>query len=404
MPWKTTCALEERLKFVAACLEEDACIAEICRAFAISRKSGYKYLARFAVEGAAALNERSRAPLEHPNATEAAIVAKLLATRRKHSTWGPRKLLAYLHRREPSLAWPAASTVGEIIKRAGLVVPRARRRRATPSQAPLAHAGRPNAVWCTDFKGWFRTLDGARCDPLTLTDAFSRYLLECRAVRKPDTAYCRPVFERAFREYGLPDAIRSDNGPPFASTGLGGLSRLNVWWIRLGVHIEHIKPASPQENGRHERMHLTLKIDTARKPKGSLPAQQKAFNGFREEYNTERPHEALGNQTPSELYTPSTREYPTHLPELVYPTHFETRVVRQRGEVKLASDEFYLSETLAGEQVGLERIDDEQWRVHFGPYALGVLNTRTRKLLSYRKLLLALDVERQETIAAEPEL
>ena len=389
MPSKETCVIEERVKFVAACLQGGVPIIELCRAFGVSRKTAYKYIARFRESGAHGLHDRSRAPHEHPNATEAKVVEKIIKARQKHPNWGPRKLVAYLMRCEPKVPWPASSTAGDIIKRAGLVRPRIRRRHATPSSAPLSHANKPNAVWCTDFKGWFRTGDGGRCEPLTLTDGFSRFLLSCEALAATDGEHARPIFERVFRVYGLPDAIRSDNGPPFATTGLGGLSRLNVWWIRLGIRIEHITPGSPQENGRHERMHLTLKLDTALPPQRSLVAQQKAFDQFRREYNEERPHEALANHTPTELYQPSTRSYPSQLPEIIYPQHFEVRSVHHSGTARWQGREIYLSEALVGERVGLEQLSERDWRVHFGPYELALVDTHTKKVLRYKKLQLA---------------
>jgi transposase InsO family protein len=389
MPWKETCVLKERLKFVVACLESEVPIVELCRAFGVSRKTAYKYITRFREEGANGLNDHSRAPHVHPNATNASAVDKLIKARKKHPNWGARKLMAYLARREAKTQWPASSTAYDIIKRAGLVQPRVRRRHATPTSAPLSHADKPNAVWCTDFKGWFRTGDGERCDPLTLTDGFSRYLLSCKAVAATDGEHARPIFERVFRTFGLPDAIRSDNGPPFATTGVGGLSRLNVWWVRLGIRIEHITPGSPQENGRHERMHLTLKLDTTLPPQRSLFAQQKSFDRFRREYNEERPHEALANRTPADLYHSSTRQYPSELPEIIYPQHFEVRSVHHSGTVRWQSSEVYLGEALAGERIGLEQLDETYWRVHFGPYALALADTRTRKVLRYKKLRLA---------------
>jgi putative transposase len=388
MPWKETRVEEERLKFIVACLDEESgwSMSELCDTFGVSRKSGYKWRQRYRDGGLEGLRDRARAPRHHPNATAAELVAKVIAARKQHRFWGPRKLVARLKRGAPDLPWPAASTAGAILKRQGLVVARRRRRGAISAvRTALSTPTHANQVWGVDYKGWFRTGDGERCDPLTISDLFSRSLLECRRVPRPTTQCAWPVFERAFREYGLPDAIRSDNGSPFASAGLGGLSRLSVWWIKLGIELERIVPGRPDQNGRHERMHRTLKRETAVPPCANAAAQQRSFNRFRTSFNTERPHEALNDTVPAQWYRPSVRAYPTTVAAVEYPGHFEVRRVRTTGEIKWQGAGVYLSEALVGEPVGLDAVSDRHWQISFGPIKLGLFDNHTRKLLAYKR-------------------
>jgi transposase InsO family protein len=272
---------------------------------------------------------------------------------------------------------PAASTIGDILKRNGRVRPRRRVRRSSPYMDRLRQYDAPNAVWCADFKGCFPLGQrGERCHPLTISDGFSRFLLRCRGLRRPLSRPVRRVFESAFCEYGLPRAIRTDNGPPFSTLAPGGLSRLSVWWIRLGIRPERIMPGHPEQNGRHERMHRTLKAETARPPRSSFSAQQRAFDRFQAEYNDERPHEALGQEVPASLYRPSLRSYPRMLPEPEYPRHFETRVAYPNGVISFGTTQWYVSNCIAGERVGLEPCDDGRWRVHFAWVPIGILDPR----------------------------
>lgn len=372
--------MDERLQFIAESLQGERAMAELCRAYGISRKTGYKVVGRYAVDGAAGLQDRSRAPHQHPHAVAEALVTAILAQRARYPRWGPRKLRARLLMQQPSRPWPATSTIGAILHRHGLTVPRRRVRRCPPGTQPFLACGAPNAVWAADFKGWFRTGDGARCDPLTLSDGYSRYLLRCQALTRPDETHAQPLFEAAFREYGLPDAMRSDNGPPFASRAAGGLSRLAVWWIKLGIRPERITPGHPEENGRHERLHLTLKTETARPPQPTLRAQQRAFDRFRWEYNEERPHEALGQRPPATVYTPSARPYPARVREPEYPVDALVRRVRHNGEIKWQGRSIFVSQCLAGEPVGLEEVTEARWLVRFGPVELGWLDGRTDRL------------------------
>jgi transposase InsO family protein len=308
------------------------------------------------------------------------VVEALVAERRKHPRWGPRKLLAYLSKRQPTWPWPAASTAGEILKRHGLVVPRRRRRRREHPGRPKFEAKAANDLWSTDFKGQFRTGDRRYCYPLTVADRCSRYLLGCEGLLTTAHAGARPVMESLFREYGLPRGILSDNGSPFSSSALRGLSRLSVWWIKLGIQPVLIEPGKPQQNGGHERMHRTLKEETTRPPAGDVAAQQQRFDAFRQEYNEERPHEALGQRTPSELYEPSPRAYPERLEEMEYPGHYEVRRVRSRGDIKWQGSLLFVSEALVGERVGLEETDDRIWSLYFGTLLLARFDERERCL------------------------
>lgn len=365
---------DERLQL---CLEFEAgelSRAEICRRYCVSGKTGYKWFAEYKRLGVGGLADRSRAPHNQPHAVDAETVGAILALRARYPSWGERKLKAWLERERGERPWPCASSIGAVLKRYGLTSPPKRRRRASPSHE-LAEPSAANQVWAIDFKGWFRTDDGRRCDPLTLTDVHTRYLLRCQGVDETGGAFVRPLLEAAFREYGMPVRMRSDNGPPFASTGVGGLSRLSVWWLRLGIGLERIEPGHPQQNGRHERMHRTLKQETARPPERTLRAQQRAFDRFRLEYNEERPHEALAMATPASLYEPSPRRFPGRLPEMEYPAGFAMRIVQQHGDVNWRFGRFFLGEVLSGETVGFEEVQDG-WRVWFGPLRLAYLDAR----------------------------
>ncbi len=298
MPWKETRAVDERVQFVALYRREKSRnMSALCEAFGVSRKTGYKWLKRYEEGGPAALEDRSRAPIDHPNAVTPGTRELLLEERRLHPTWGPLKIQASVGRKHPELALPAPSTIGELLKREGLVKPRMRRRRTPPCTQPFAEVKAPNSVWCVDFKGDFRLGNRTRCYPLTVTDSYSRYLLCCYGLKGTSGEPVQRVLTRVFREFGLPDAWRSDNGTPFASIGIAGLSRLSVWLVKLGIQLERIDPGRPEQNGRHERMHRTLKAEATRPARRSAPAQQKTFDRFRREFNEERPHEALGQET-----------------------------------------------------------------------------------------------------------
>jgi putative transposase len=376
MGWKETCVMEERFKFVQEFQTDDWSFAELCRRYGVSRQTGYKWLGRYAAAGLEGLRDESRAPDHHPNEVLAEVADAVLEMRREHPHWGPLKLRRRLQREGPEILWPAASTMGEILKRAGLTVPRKQRRRATPSPSPLSHAAAANGVWSADFKGWFRCGDGSRCDPLTRSDGYSRFLLRCQAVERTDERTAQGVMEAAFREYGLPEAMRTDNGEPFASVGLAGLSRLSVWWIKLGIRPERIKRGKPQQNGRHERMHRSLKQATAQPPAANLRAQQKAFDRFRQEYNWERPHEALEMKTPGELYVPSGRSYPIHLSEPWYGGEWAVRRVGPCGTMGWHGAKIFVGKVLAGEAIGMEPVAEGQWKLWFFGYPLAIFDER----------------------------
>jgi putative transposase len=364
--------LEEKLRFVFEFERDELTMTELCRSFGISRETGYVWLRRYRQDGPGGLLELDRAAQRHPNQTSAGIEQGVLDLRQAHMTWGPRKLKRVLLRDQPGRAWPATSTIGEIVKRAGLVVPRKKRRRTEPYSHPLAHANESNRVWCADFKGWFRALNGERIDPLTITDAYSRMLLRCQAVEKTDTERVRAIFEAAFREYGLPQAIRTDNGAPFASSALGGLSRLAVWWIKLGIEPERIEAGHPEQNGRHERMHRTLKQEVALHPAPDRRTQQRELDCFRQEYNEVRPHEALGMQTPAAVYETSPRQYPVRVPEPEYPDTMLVRSVKSHGHFRWKKHDVFVSEVLWGERIGLLPVDNDVFTVYFGDYPLGM--------------------------------
>ena len=372
MPWKETSKLEQRRELIKRYLDGEEGVAELSRQYGISRQTVYHWLERWEQNGEAGLEERSRAPRRQARAIDEQVAAQIVEVRRAHPRWGPRKILGTF--REGKGKLPAVSTVGALLKREGLVVGRRKRLRVPSYSNPLGHAASPNQVWCADFKGWFRCQDGERCDPLTVTDACSRYLLRCRHVGKTDGKHVRSVFESVFREYGLPEAIRTDNGAPFASKAPGGLSRLAMWWLRLGIRHERIEPGCPQQNGRHERMHQTLKQETASPPCANLRRQQEAFVKFEEEYNQQRPHEALENRKPAEVYQASQRPYPARLPDVTYPPGAHLRWVSQQGSVKWKCQRTFLSEVLAREAVGLVEIDDEVFEVYYGPLLLGWLD------------------------------
>lgn len=382
MPWKESCVMNERMKFLGTYLRQEQSLSALCREFGISRKTGYKWIDRFLSDGPVGLFDQSRAPHHHPEAVGREIEARILCLRERYPRRGPRKLRAWLEAHCPETPWPSTSTIGRILTRHGKIVVRGRRRRTPPYTQPFQTCTEPNAVWCADFKGWFVTGDGRRCDPLTVTDSFSRYLLACRVLPRTTQGCVRSVFEALFREYGLPWAIRTDNGTPFASRALGGLSRLAVWWIKLGILPERIDPGCPEQNGRHERFHRTLKEETASPPKASAIDQQQTFDYFRREYNEDRPHEALGDIPPGKVYTSSRRPYPSRLPEIVYPDHLIIRKVRPSGRIRWQGGELYISEALIGEPVAFEAIDERSFQIYYGPIKLAVYDEEKKKLIT----------------------
>lgn len=373
MVWRKTCAMEERMRFVMAIERREEAFAAICRSFGVSRRIGYKWLERYHNEGVEGLTDRSRAPLHRPQAMPERIADQCLAVRRAHPSWGPLKVRAWLAAHRPKTPWPATSTIGDLFDREGLTIKRRLRRHSPPSSAPFAHCAAANDTWCIDFKGWFVTGDGARCEPLTLSDAHSRYLLRCQAMERTDVEHVWPVLDAAFREFGLPLRLRSDNGPPFASCGAGGLSQLAVKVVKAGVVPERIAPGKPQQNGRLERLHLTLLQDTANPPARTLREQLKRLRRFQRIYNDERPHQALGNDTPAKHYAVSPRRFDGILREPNYGADTAIRRVRHNGEIRWRGSTIYISAALIGEPVGLVENDDGGCTVSYGPIMLGVI-------------------------------
>jgi len=384
MPWRQVDPMTERLRFIRDARQRVATFTDLCRLYGITRTTGYKWLHRAEQSGLDYLQELSRRPHSCPHATPPELTARFLEARRHHPSWGPRKLLKLLRRsarrwgQEPR--WPARSTVAELLRRNGLTAPRRRRQYPGHPGRPLTPMTAPNVIWTADYKGQFKLGSAQYCYPLTVQDGFSRYLLACRGLRGTTSAECRPVFTRLFQEYGLPEILRTDNGVPFATGALGRLSQLSVWWIRLGIYPELIEPAHPEQNGRHERMHRTLKRATARPPAPTALSQQRRFDAFREEYNQIRPHEALGDETPAAIYTRSPRPFPSTLPLLEYPGHFEVRLVSANGGVRWQHAWVNVSHVLAGEYVGFEEVDDGEWDLYVGPMKLGRFHERLRRV------------------------
>lgn len=365
------------MRFIVACSESDETLTALCRQFGISRKSGYKWLKRYDDYGPTGLLDLPTVAQHHPSTTPADVVDVIICARKAHPTWGPKKLRAWLAERDPR-PWPAASTIGELLKRHGLVRPPRRRPRVPPTFDGVERGLAPNDVWCTDFKGHFAMRDRMRCHPLTISDEASRYLLKSEALAAPRHELVQPQFELAFREFGLPEAIRSDNGAPFASTAPGGLSKLSVWWIRLGIRPLRIAPGEPQQNGVHERMHRTLKAEATKPPAQDLAAQQRVFDRFRAEFNDERPHEALGLKPPAKVYTVSRRAMPStpHEPEY---DDGEVRRCDHLGRVRLRGLHVCLGSVLANTHVVLHEVADGREELRYGPVLLGTVDRTSGK-------------------------
>lgn len=380
MPWNETSPMNQRTQFIADYLGAYYSHSELCELYGISRKTGYKWIARYEEAGPQGLLERSSRPHHSPNKTPEEIEQLILDLRRKHPTWGAKKLLPSLERRYPQTEFPCCSTVSDILTRNDMVPPKRRRRPIGHPGKPTRVAQAPDNIWTADFKGHFKTGDGHYCYPLTVTDRYSRFLLGCQGLYTTSPLKAKPVFTRLFKEYGLPEVIRTDNGVPFATTTLARLSSLSAWWVRLGIMPELIEPGKPQQNGQHERMHRILKAETTRPAAHSLGAQQRRFNRFRDEYNHERPHEALDQNIPASLYQPSPREMPNKLPPLEYPDHFEKRYVSTNGGMRWNSGWVAVSIVCEGEYVGLEEVDEGIWNVYFGPLRLGKLIERYMRI------------------------
>jgi transposase InsO family protein len=381
MPFRESSPMEERIALFREYEAGTFSVTELCARYGISRQTFYLWKERRASGEAYWFEDRSHAVENCPHATAGRLVNSIIATRRRFPHFGPKKVKAWLERERPEVDWPAASTIGDILKQEGLVEPRRRRRRAIAQGEVVTPASAPNEEWAIDFKGWFRTRDGTRCDPLTITDAVSRYLLEVRIV-DPTSASVRCAMERVFEEIGLPDAIRSDNGTPFGSTGAGGLSVLSVWWLKLGIEPRYIPPASPQDNGRHERMHRTLKAQTSKPPADTAAEQQRRFDAFRHHFNEQRPHEALEQMPPAKAWHPPSRVLPGRLEDPWYDANHQVRRVRPTGEIKWRGEQVFIGEALAGELVGLCDHDTGGHIVRFCGRDLGLID-RERRFLRF---------------------
>jgi putative transposase len=378
MPWKENRVQDQRVLLIQQHLE-GASISELSEGYEVSRKTIYKWLERYSQQGVGGLSDQSRRPLHSPNQVSAEVEAAIVAARLRWK-WGPRKLRVKLCESDPKREWPSVSTMAAVLRSKGLVVSRRNRPRTPVQRPPYASAKEPNDVWCADYKGWFRTGDGARVDPLTITDACSRYLLKCQIVERSNHDCARAVFEAAFREYGMPEVIHTDNGVPFASVAPGGMSRLSMWFVKLGIVPERSRPGSPQDNGRHERMHRTLKQATAKPPKATPRLQQRAFHEFQLEYNQERPHEALGNLTPQACYQPSLRGYPRQVPKLEYGDDIQVRSVTGHGDVRWKGERTFVSEVFGHEYLGLKPVSEEWLEVYYGPIRIGWLDVQHQRL------------------------
>lgn len=381
MPWNETHVMESRIAFVQTYLRGTVTMSDLCQDYQISRKTGYKWLKRYQSLGLEGLRDQDRRPHSHPRQLSDEMVKRCVELKDEKRFWGPKKLVVLGRTRQPELEWPAPSTLGVHLKRLGLV----KRRRVVPRSVPpydeaLKDASQPNEVWCADFKGQFLTLDKRYCYPLTVTDDHSRFLLCCIGRKSVGGAGIKAEFEKLFKEYGLPEAIRTDNGAPFSSVRLG-FSPLSLWWRKLGIVHERIEPGHPEQNGRHERMHKTLKAETTRPPEANMKAQQRRFDDWRGEFNHERPHESLGQTTPASHHTASPRPFPEQLAEPSYPDSHEVCRIRSRGDIYWRGKMIYASQMLAGELVGLQRIEPGKWKIWLGDQAVAVLDERLRKVL-----------------------
>lgn len=380
MPWRETKPMEQKTLFIADHLRGLYSHSELCERYGISRKTGYKWLQRYQQYELEGLQERSRRPHQSPLRTPYLIRQAIMEIRRKgREPMGAKKIRTLLAQRFPSQVLPSKTTIYNILNGEGLIHQHKRRSRVSPYRQPFAAVDEANTVWSSDYKGQFKLGNGQWCYPLTVMDHHSRYLLGCQGLSGTGTAMARQYFTRLFREYGMPQRIRTDNGVPFASRAVGGLSRLSIWWIRLGIVPERIEPGKPQQNGRHERMHRTLKRATLRPVSTSLRAQQRRFDLFRQEYNHERPHEALGQTPPACHFQPSSRQYPKILPQPHYPDYFIVKQVRSSGIVYAHAGQVYISHLLGGERVGIEEVDDGIWDIYFGPVRLGSYDLRDQK-------------------------
>jgi len=384
VPWKETSVMKEKVLFVSAYEEGEASMTELCRQYGVSRQTGYLWWNRYTSEGFKGLYELSRRPAHQPRKTAPEIRTVIVQTREKYPRKGPKKIWDWLTRHQPDVRWPGPSTIGKILKEERLTKAGRRRRGTQSYPTELREAERCNDLWCIDFKGWFLTGDGQRCDPLTLMDQYSRYLLACESTVISGRSV-QPILERCFQNYGMPARLRSDNGAPFAGPSVGGLSRLAIWLVQLGILPERIKPGRPQQNSKHERMHRTLKDETASPPAVTLAAQQARFQEFRRLYNEDRGHESLGMKRPVDVYQVAARPYTGKRVALEYPSRMKVRRVQQRGEIYWDTEPIFLTELLWKEDVGLDPISEHHWKIYYGPLSLAILDTKSKRVLKTRR-------------------
>ncbi len=384
MPWKEIRVVDLRKQMIAEWLEGCNSISGLSKAYGVSRKTIYKWIKRYEKEGKDGLRDQPKTPRRLAKATEQRLVDIIIAAKLAHQYWGPKKLRSSLEKEYSQEQWPTVSTIGRILQKKGMVKHRRKKNRTPKYTEPFLNCDKPNEVWSIDFKGHFWTKDGKVCHPLTITDNNSRYLLLCRGLSRTSYMEVRPWIEWTFRKYGLPKAIRTDNGSPFASVGIGGFSQLGVWFIKLGIVQERIDTGHPEQNGRHERMHRSLKEATAKPPQANMLLQQQAFDAFVEEYNQERPHEALNMQTPASIYTPSLITFPQVLPKILYNHGDVVRTVKYNGQIRWNGRFIYVSEALTCEPLAFRQIDDTLWEVRFSTILLGFFDTSTYTLTRFQ--------------------
>jgi len=381
MPWITVSTMDQKIQLIADWQTKQFSVTDLSKKYGISRPIVYKWTGRYGQQGVDGLKEQSRAPMCSPNQTADDIVELIVKEKLKNRKRGPKKVFYQLKKQYPDINWPAPSTIGDWLKKYGLVSKRKKRKRVPPYTQPFIEAQSPNDVWSADYKGQFFTKDRRVCYPLTISDNCSRYLLKCTGLPGPRYHKTRSVFEQAFREYGLPDAIRVDNGIPFTGRCAGGLSRLSIWWIQLGIVPERIDKGCPEQNGRHERMHRTLKLEAVDTMTLNMKEQQKRFDGFLHDYNNYRPHESLNNESPATYYKKSTRPYVNQPPAIEYDLDYTVRTIRYNGYFRFNGGMYYLTDLLHKQRVGLKEFADGQWKIYYGFCPIGILDLRRNKVL-----------------------
>lgn len=382
MPWKESCVMDWKVRLIADWLSGDYSVSALSRGYGVSRGTIYKWIRRYENQGAEGLIDQSRAPKNTPHAVPDDIAQKIIEVKRAHPSFGPKKVVDLLKRHKPNQQWPADSTAGEILKRAGLVKPRRYKKPYPADPQPFELGTENNRLWSGDYKGQYTMSDGKWCYPLTITDNASRYLIGCTAVTGTSHDLAKPAFEWAFSEYGLPDGLLTDNGPPFASRSAGGLTRLSLWWVQLGIRVHRSKPGTPTQNARHERMHGSMNRAIGQQMrKASLVRQQRLLQEFRHEYNEDRSHESLDRKPPSSMYRPSQREYSRIIQPAEYTDDQEIRRVRQNGEIKLNGQLIYVSQVLAGQPIGLRQVDNDRVELKYRFHLLGHIDLTQHRLV-----------------------